>query len=351
MRPLIFSPKQIQEFKTPEGTLILKGLVIDGVFDKSKDFIIQQFVAGAVVLRLWRDKELNLCFTHSSPGTGTRTAKTNLTKLIGCTKFHMSICWSPKEVVLEVCNANNTKERVTSKGTTSDFNLYVQADGSVCQTSTDVMGLRINLNGQEILSPTAIEVWNMSIDTIGVLLSGTSPEGFMFDVVIRNCSIVILVNGFEVYCKQRFLELEKEGIKADIEKLKQKFYTKEEREKGIPESEVEAANLADNTFCEYIIRKKRIDFQNYEKSKLAFSKGYGIKFGTDLDISNINLEKLQKIIKYRHKIIHVNPLETIFDTNTAPPTLLTKDFVLESKSVFNEFITSLHSATLQLRPR
>ena len=64
---------QIQEsLKRPEATFMFD-YRFDGLFDASLGTgVLIEITAGAIVLRLERDLDLNLHFFHSSPGTGTR---------------------------------------------------------------------------------------------------------------------------------------------------------------------------------------------------------------------------------------------------------------------------------------
>lgn len=353
----IIPPHVINDIKKqlaiPEGTIELKGCFIEGLFDRSKQGIIEEIVAGSIVFRLWRDSDFNLCFTHASPGTGTRTAKVDLGQLFGSEKIHIVFCWSPEEIRLHVFDAKNTNRHVVGMGDKSDFRLQVAKDGSVFHLGdkgVEIMGVNFIMKGEQILSSTAIDAWKETIKAIEILHSGTSTEGFIFEVVITNLTIAMLVTGFETYCKRRFLELEKEGIVVDFMKLANKFFSKQEREKGIVEIDIEESKNVGVSPCEWIVEKyRRIDFQNFERCKTAFAKGYGIKFGTDLGISNTDMEKLQKFIKYRHRIIHVTPLEAMLDCNPSAPVFAKKELALEAKGVFDGFINALHSATLRLR--
>lgn len=57
---------------------------------------------------------------------------------------------------------------------------------------------------------TAIQIWEDTIKSIEYLLKGTSKSGYIFENICANLSIVILITGFESYCKCRFMELEEE---------------------------------------------------------------------------------------------------------------------------------------------
>ena len=94
-----------------------------------------------------------------------------------------------------------------------------------------------------------------------------------------------------------------------------------------------------------------INFQNFQKCKIAYNKAYEIKFG-DLGIKTSTLEKIQKFILYRHRIIHVSALLGILNQPEVPPdepVFPKNELRVDAIREFNDFIGKLHDATLELR--
>jgi hypothetical protein len=174
----------------------------------------------------------------------------------------------------------------------------------------DVFGTTAYINGKAVIQPPAIEAWRATLSAVRVLLSGSSSEGYMYDVVTANLSIIVLVTGFETYCKRRFLELEQEGITPDIDALFSIVLKREEKEKRrqgeVLEIEQEAA--AKQVSLIQHLADQRLNFQDFDRCKRYYNKAYGIKFGQDLNLGNAALEEVQRFIKARHRIIHVTPL-------------------------------------------
>jgi hypothetical protein len=77
--------------------------------------------------------------------------------------------------------------------------------------------------GEIILLPTAKEIWNSSTDKVNVLINGCKVGGFLFETTIVQQCLVMLVTGLEVYSKNRFLEMEKEGKEPNIDALMNEF--------------------------------------------------------------------------------------------------------------------------------
>ena len=69
------------------------------------------------------------------------------------------------------------------------------------------------------------------------------------------------------------------------------------------------------SFLEVCIKN---NFQNYEQCKDAYNRAFGVKFG-DIGFPNIQLEKLRKFLRYRHRIIHQSSLMTILNQPESPP--------------------------------
>ncbi|MBF0403203.1 hypothetical protein [Candidatus Magnetominusculus xianensis] len=152
------------------------------------------------------------------------------------------------------------------------------------------------------------------------------------------------MTGFEAYCKKRFIELENEGKMVNIDKLFSTCNIDNEEAETI-RTEARAEGI---TPLKKLIKKGKINFQSYERCKKAYNKGYNIVFGNTLNVSNILLEQIKTNIIYRHKIVHISPLNHIVDHNTVPPVFANKDYARRAISAFETFIDSLNKATLKL---
>jgi hypothetical protein len=344
----------------PEGTFL---------FDYSSPELFNAMNAGGIIIevpsgqhyfRVDRDQNMMLNFYHSSPGTGTRRASISLRDLEPVEEVMIGCVWSPEEIKLHVKprtdDANSDAEKMlTAVGSVSQRQYKVGKDGGVYQIGDDgveVGNVRIYMAGKPIIQPTAIEAWRETIKAIELLETGTSSEGYMYEVVVSNLTLTVLVTGFEAYLKNRFLELEQEGISSDVNAIIKEFYPKEEIMIGIERMlELEAKNEG-KSLLEHVVGKGVINFQNYKKAKAAFNKGYSVKFG-ELEVSSYVLTDLQRYIRYRHKIVHVSASLSMLNQEKSPPdepVHSKKEMAFEAKCCFCEFIEALHRATLHLRP-
>jgi hypothetical protein len=240
----------------------------------------------------------------------------------------------------------------TARGIQSKKILRI-VEGEIMQIGDDgveVMEARVFSNGKYVLEPTAIEAWNSTIKAVDILQSGASEKGFIYEVVQSNVSISTLVTGFEIYTKKRCLELEKEGIKPDLDALVNRVFSNNERDNNEPENLRKKVEAIGKTLFEEIIQNK-VNFQSYDECKRVYSKAYGIRFG-ELGLNSDELTNLQKTIQFRHRIIHVSPLLSIVNQSEVPPKepiFSNKDFAKNSIVLFDKFIQLLHKATLNLK--
>lgn len=200
-----------------------------------------------------------------------------------------------------------------------------------------------------ILDSIAIQTWDETIKSIEILFKGTSDED-IFEFICANLAIVILVTGFESYCKRRFLELEDHGIESNFEELVHKFIPKIERVDLI-KIIIDRARNNGISPTKQLVNEDRINFQNYDNCKTAFKKAYGINFGEDLKVSNTLIEQLKNLLFFRHKIVHVSPLKVIPNLDTSQDNKIiypSKDSATNAMNIISEFIHALHSATLAL---
>ena len=228
-------------------------------------------------------------------------------------------------------------EKVSENG-----GIYQIADPNI-----KVMNVSVIQDGKQVLSPTAIDSWNDTKEALRILGTGRSSEGYIFEVIVSNVTISMLVTGFEAYTKKRVIELEQEGIKPDLDA----FFGASELGKEQLEQYQKEADKEDVTFLQYLVKKRYVNFQDYEKCKEVFNKIFGIKFGAIGCTSQV-LEKLQKFIIFRHRIIHVSALEAILNQLKVPPEdpiFSNKILSEEAIRIFDLFINKLHKATLQKR--
>lgn len=292
--------KQIQEgICRPEGTFSFEYHSKD-LFDQNKrGGIIIEIPSGGHLFRLERDDNLFLYFFHSSPGTGTRKASIDLKELPSADKVFMTFTWTLTEVNFYVGPRVKNGKIYSAKGVTSKKQFRVGKDGSIFQVGdqgVEVMGLSVFQGGVPVLQTTALEAWKQTLNATEILATGESDKGYIYEVVVTNLSLAILVSGFEAYTKKRFMELELEGIKPNTVNLINSFFPRKEREAGIVDILDAEAKEQNKTILQLIDERNIINFQSYQKCKLAYNKAYHIKFG-ELDLHSTTLERLKKFIK------------------------------------------------------
>jgi hypothetical protein len=339
-----------------EGTFVFKYRSSD-LLDKSKNGgIIFDLPSGQHVFRLERDNNFHLNFYHSTPGTGTRIASIALDQVVRAEEVQIFLTWSPAEINLHLGPMIEGGQLISATGILANFQLRVGRDGNIYRVGDDgvqVIGISVFQGNQPVLRPTAIEAWKNTLQAIEILGAGESKDGFIYEVVVTNLSIAILATGFETYAKTRFLELEGEGIQPNVEAIINAFYSQRDRLAGVIGTLDEEAKSLNITSIDLIVSKRVIDFQNYEKCKLAYNKAYGVKFG-ELGLTSQTFEQLQRFLKYRHRIIHISPLEAMLNQAQVPPeepVFSKKETLDTARKCFEEFIGKLHSTTLQLRPK
>lgn len=344
----------MEALKRPEGTIMFRGQV-QGIFDKEKGkVLLMQAISGQKILRLEREDNLDVNFIYVSPMTGTRIATVNIEQFKGSIALKFCLAWSPDKIRLDIGSSDGVGKLVSNYGRTADYKLIVGKDGSLIQVGgkgIEVMGLLVAKDGKTIIEPPAIDIWRDTIKAINILQTGTSKEGYVYENVASCMSIVMLCTGFETYCAKRFTELEADGIKPDYSELEKKFFSKREREKSLINDFLESAKLKGSRLAQELVERRKIDFGNYDDCKDAFNKGYGIKFGEDLGVTNQTLEKIQEYIRYRHRIIHVSPLQSMlnYDEPEKEPVFAKKETVEMAIGLFSSFVEALHKATLELR--
>jgi hypothetical protein len=337
----------------PEGTVCFE-YTSEALFDPNvPGGVLFEVPSGAHLFKVERNDKFQLSFLHSSPGTGSRIATIDLKNVMPSSKVFLAFSWSPAEIQLHIGPRIAGGQLVSAIGVSSQWQFRVGKDESIFQVGDigiQVMQVSMYQNGKPVLQPTALEAWKSTVEAIRILSSGSSEKGDIFDVVVTNLSISILVTGFETYCQTRFMEIEHEGIKPDIDSLISKFFSQKERDAKEPDILIDESIQEKISILQKIVNK-RINFQNYGDSKNAYNKAYGIKFGEIGVISN-DLQLLKRLIKYRHRVIHISPLIGMLNQPEVPPeapVFPSKELKEEAIRCFDLFILKLHEATLRLK--
>jgi hypothetical protein len=339
----------------PEGTVEFAA-AFPGLHDPAQpDGTLFELVTGAHVLRLSRKARLLRAY-HSSPGTGTRVATIRLATLAPAEMLHVFLCWSPQEFRLAVGEAQGTR-LIQETGEVSQLQLWVDAEGRVWEvggTDVAVSGARVYSDGVPLISPPAMELWRSTLVAVDLLMSGESSAGFAYEAVLSNAVLGMLVTGYETYCQQRFSEVEREGVPPDAERLVQKCGARDQRDQ-LKRGKLRAvlSELCKKDPCVSSAMVNQINFQDFERCKTAYAAAFGIRFGCDLGVSSQLVARVRKLIKYRHRIVHVSPLLGTLNLPDVPPKepeFATKTFASEAKTTVDRFINALHARTLDLRP-
>jgi hypothetical protein len=291
-----------------------------------------------------------LKFFHFSPGTGTREASINIHELPSWNTLLIVMSWSPSEISL-LATPVPEGGGITVVGEKSKRVLRVDSKGVAHHLgdNSDTMGMvHMTANGELIIQPTAIEVWKETLLAVDTLSTGKSSKGQYYEGVVSNVSIVMLVTGFEAYTKRRFLEIEDEGINPCIDKVIQTFL----RHSDLIQEIKNQASEQSLSILRVIVSEKIINFQSFDDAKKAYNKAYNIQFG-NLGISSDDIADIKRFFKYRHKIIHVHPAMSILNVEEAgikEQIKSDRELVVKAKTLFNDFIVSLHDKSLELVP-
>lgn len=218
-------------------------------------------------------------------------------------------------------------------------------------TDLEVFGFTLIEDGKRTTIPPAIEHWKKSMVTIEILQTGKSDGYAQYEFITTNLTIVILVTGFENYCKVRFMELERDKAKFEYDAILKECLTKKDFEIGYPKMIEERANENKITKIQQLIKENRLRFQDYKQCRRMFEKGFGIKFD-ELGIVGTDIEKIKKNFGYRHRIIHVDPmLQPLNELELPRPDKVifpTRQYANETKDLFDRFIQTIHKKTIEL---
>ena len=188
----------------------------------------------------------------------------------------------------------------------------------------------------------------ISVTKVNILIDGCKLKDFFFESTLVQQCLVMLVTGFEVYARTRFVEMEKEGRKPNIEGIIEEFAKKESVKEEIEDYAKSMGKSLLESMLEVRKGKGVINFQNWKDCKAAYNKAYGIKFGEIPNLTGGILENIPKYIDLRHKIIHSKYDMTVLNFDRVPPEepiFANMVFIEQARDDFIEFMEKLHRET------
>ena len=101
-----------------------------------------------------------------------------------------------------------------------------------------------------------------------------------------------------------------------------------------------------------LIDDRRINFQEYADIKSAFTKGFALPFNSTNGFRSAIIADLKKLLRYRHRIVHVSPMLEMFNQAEVPPAkpdFPSASFAAAAKETYKSFVESIQVASLTLR--
>lgn len=305
------------------GTIILL-LNLDLLYDNSLKYLdfFKNSAGGHIYLLRKEDRYLR--FYYMSLGSKeTRMAEVLISKINRKDSGACILSWEGGNNELKI---PTEKSFITSVGEPSSIYLKIHNGEIVPIRGEKKQYVRI-YHSNEASEPSAINIWNEILDGIRNLKYDYKEKRYAIFSI--NQSINSVITGFESYLKERFLELEKEGIEINKKYLIEKY-----KECGLKS----------------LIEKQILNFQNYDNAKEIYKKVYNIHFHKL--VCSQDIEKLKGIIKYRHQLTHVTPFLPVLNRKdylkgkeAVEPT---KELLMEIIDTFSKFIEKVHLKTLYL---
>jgi len=315
---------------------------------------------------LHRTGDLKLEFTHLSIKTGIHAATLKLPP--PTSTLDIVMIWSGEGIDFFAGDFNKLPLNY-ARARKQAGKVRQAKDGTFCVMAEGLTYVSEMENGEVLLLSTAKELWDYTVFKIKRLVAKAknciergehSYDDFLLESSISQQCFVMLVRGFEVYTRERYLEIEKEttlrGIIPQIDLLLNEF-TKDAKtlHKVFADAEINKKSILESlvSIPRYRGQKGLINFQNWSDCKKAFNLGYNIKFGDIPDLKSDVLERVQRYMRFRHKIIHSSQEATMLSAQYPKegPIFASFDAAESATKDFTEFIEKLHTQTENLTAR
>lgn len=208
-----------------------------------------------------------------------------------------------------------------------------------------------NLESKEFFDLRIENIRNL-VNYIESLVS-SGNEDYRFKIIIYQQILVSLITAFEVYARNRFIEIHNELIKdansAKLDDLYKKFISQKKLNE-VMQMLREISKKTKKPILLILIENRYIDFKKWTHFKNAYKKAYGLRIGLIYNKSHI-LDEIQKCFKWRNKIIHSKIDSPVLNFENSPPErpiYLNKELINEKISQFTDFLNTFHNYTEKL---
>ena len=335
---------------TVEFTIAETGNLFNTNLDR---VVILDLPVGCSRFILERQEKFFIVYYHLSEKIGLRMAKLDVREMASARSLYLCFTWSSSESVLYVGDFRGDPKN--AKAETMPTRVVKGKDGSFVLIGDEGVNVGIVYirKGEElIVEPNAKELFDFNIERINTLISRLPSGDFLFENSAVQAGISMLVSAFEAYFKKRFVEMEKEGWKPDLDALfsAKIFRQDEDFRKRVEDLTLKEGKSAIEELSSGFDGWWGINFQNFDSCKRAFNKCYGIKFGEIPDISSQLIDKVRKFIDFRHEIIHSGRDTTILNYKDIPqkePVFANKGRLREAADAFSEFVSKINKVTIK----
>ena len=188
---------------------------------------------------------------------------------------------------------------------------------------------------------------------MGMVIDGPGPDGSrrrhdVSAVVGANGIAVMLVAGFERYCRSRFAEVESVlGVAPDWEALLAEFWKSRFAEGGFREELAARARESGRTVTQQLVEDSNFSFQDFGQCARLYRSAYGIRFDS-MGLDAGTMESVRECIRHRNRIVHADagiiPVDPGPDFD-GPLDLYARRYVTHSIGAFDRFVAGLEGAT------
>lgn len=332
-----------------EGTFFVEFENAEIMDDKIKHCEILCQASGSHIFVIERDADMKFRLCYSSTSGGSREAVIDLKNEFYCRFFKLLFTWSVNSIqlFLVLMYTPDLEMKLSAAGVASKVEYRLGEDGVIYKIEYgqgEFLSLHFYSKNELVLTSRAISLWGEAKQAAEGVLGLESLSGREW--VTINSAITIIVTGFEVYTKNRIIEIEKEGIVPDVESMIKNFSISDDRRAEL----MDVLDKKNCTLLSAIVKKGYINFQSFDRCNLAFKKAYGIKFG-EVGLDSEKIEAIKTLIRHRHRVVHVHPLAPFFAKRNGKEgiELIDIDDIKKFIGLFDEFIKAIHKASLELK--
>lgn len=207
----------------------------------------------------------------------------------------------------------------------------------------------MSIDGKIVFEDFSKKYWSENLSSVKTLINAGKCNDDKSNNSFFNAAIRQIISGFERYIKGRIAEIEREGYRVNLTNF-EKFFSDNQKSKYSKYQVKSSKHMIERCYFIYDRMKNvRFSVNNLKDIRKLLLGTVGIDL-YDLEISQRDVQFLERCFKHRHNLTHNNPLAVCYEYD-GNFEFFFEEGTERAENLFEKLVQSFHTKSMELPPR